>query len=95
MCVTVGDMVPERIVQALDFMFQNGFDSDEWMKLKYQLIRMIPWQLREKFTRKTAENGYLPVPNELEYEIMKLWANKTGRSVLFSNDGQDGKIDPQ
>lgn len=82
----------------LEFLHSIGFDPKTWKVLKAQLIREVRPDLRRMFSKATYVAKGVPLLdhlNELEYELMRRWVALTGKSLIFTDDGQARQIDPQ
>jgi hypothetical protein len=85
--------VHPRINVALLTFYSYASHVNQWLTVKKNILLMLPSVLRSRFSRRD-EKTKLQRPNALEYELMQRWANMTGRDVLFSNDGIEGKVSP-
>jgi hypothetical protein len=86
-------IVHPRINAALETFYVYASNVNNWLIVKKNILLMLPSRLRARFSRRD-EKTKLQRPNELEYELMQRWANMTGRDVLFTNDGIEGKVSP-
>jgi hypothetical protein len=85
--------IPDRVIEELENFHQCAGDVDEWITVKKHVVNSLPSNLRRLFTRRDEKTKHQH-PNEFEYELMSRWAALTERSVIFNNNGTQGKIDP-
>lgn len=85
--------IDDKIIEALHDFHMYADDVSEWIIIKRHILLMLPSPLRKKFSRRD-EKTKLQQPNELEFELMRRWVVLTGKQIIFTNDGTQGKIDP-
>ena len=74
MCI---DDFDPRIKNTVDFVMKYAGSSDDWVLIKKEIMKSLPWQLRTNFStrdRKTYEQRM----NDFEKMIAEYWKSKTG-----------------
>lgn len=69
-----------KLKEAVDFVMSYAQDSVDWVQLKKEIMKNLPWQLRTNFStrdRKTYEQSM----NEFERMLAGYWKSKTGREL--------------
>ena len=75
-------MIPERIVEQIDFVASYATDCDDWVTIKKQIMRGIPSQLRKNFSTrdpKTKEQWL----NDFEKELITYYKEMTGVKLIL------------
>jgi len=85
--------VDEEIIDAMNLFCGYAPFVNSWIDVKKNLLLLLPPKKRSLFSRRD-EKTKQQIPNAMEYELMQMWADLTGRPVIFTNDGQHGQIDP-
>lgn len=82
-----------QILDAVKEFASHASHVNEWIVVKKHVVNSLPSTIRVFFSRR-HEKTKLQHPNELEYELMRYWAALTGNTVIFKDNGTEGKIDP-
>lgn len=66
-----------RIKEAIDLVMRYVGGSNDWVQIKKEIMKSLPWQLRTNFStrdRKTYEQRM----NDFEKMVAEYWKTKTG-----------------
>ena len=70
-------MIPEKILQAIKEVAAYADSTDDWVRVKIEIMNRVPWQLRTNFSRrdqKTKEQWL----NDFEKAVIEEWKKITG-----------------
>mgnify|MGYP001598673632 FL=1 len=70
-------MIPEKILQAIKEVAAYADSTDDWVRVKIEIMNRVPWQLRTNFSRrdqKTKEQWL----NDFDKEVIEEWKKITG-----------------
>lgn len=70
-------MIPDRILEQIDFVALYVTDCDDWVEIKKQILLGIPSNLRSKFSTRDPKTKEQRL-NDLEREVIQYWKEKTG-----------------
>jgi len=70
-----------KIISALTLVHSYAGTTDEWMIIKKELLKALPWELRTLFSTR-GQNAEIQL-NDFEMQLAKRWTEMTGRPVLF------------
>lgn len=71
-----------KLKEAVDFVMSYAENSEDWVIVKKEIMKQLPWQLRVNFStrdRKTYEQRM----NDFERMLVEYWAERTGRRLLL------------
>lgn len=69
-----------RLKEAVDFVIQYAEGTDDWIVVKKEILKGLPWQLRTNFStrdRKTYEQRM----NDFERMVADYWKTRTGTEL--------------
>ena len=75
-------MIPDRIIEQIDFVASYAEDCDDWVTIKKQIMRGIPSQLRKNFSTRdplTKEQSL----NQFEQQVINYYRDLTGTSLVL------------
>ena len=75
-------MIPDRIIEQIDFVASYAVDCDDWVTIKKQIMRGIPSQLRKNFSTRdpiTKEQRL----NQFEQRVINYYRDLTGTSLVL------------
>ena len=75
-------MIPDRIIEQIDFVASYAVDCDDWVTIKKQIMRGIPSQLRKNFSTRdpiTKEQRL----NQFEQRVITYYRDLTGTSLVL------------
>jgi len=85
-------MIPERIVEQIDFVASYVADCDDWVTIKKQIMRGIPSQLRKNFSTRdpiTKEQRL----NQFEEQVIIYYKKATGTSLVLRTLSERRELD--
>jgi len=69
-----------KLKEVVDFVVSYAKDSGDWVQIKKEIMKHLPWQLRTNFStrdRKTYEQSM----NDFEHMLAEYWESQTGREL--------------
>ena len=75
-------MIPDRIIEQIDFVASYAEGCDDWVTIKKQIMRGIPSQLRKNFSTRdplTKEQSL----NQFEHQVINYYRDLTGTSLVL------------
>ena len=75
-------MIPDRIIEQIDFVASYAGSCDDWVTIKKQIMRGIPSQLRKNFSTRdpiTKEQRL----NQFEQRVINYYRDLTGTSLVL------------
>ncbi len=85
-------MIPERIIEQIDFVASYASDCDDWVTIKKQIMRGIPSQLRKNFSTRdpiTKEQRL----NQFEKQVINYYERVTGTSLVLRTLSERRELD--
>jgi hypothetical protein len=76
-------MITQKCLETIVFVFEYAHDVDDWMRIKRELLKLLPsierkyFSTRDPITKKQSMNDY-------EMSISKKWEELSGRKVVFN-----------
>ena len=85
-------MIPERIIEQIDFVASYTADCDDWVTIKKQIMRGIPSQLRKNFSTRdpiTKEQSL----NQFEEWVINYYRDLTGTVLVLRTLAERRELD--
>jgi hypothetical protein len=70
-------IIPDRVVEQLEFVASYVDDCDDWVTVKKEVMRGIPSSLRKNFSTRDPKTKEQQL-NKFEKYIIEYWKEKTG-----------------
>ena len=75
-------MIPERIIEQIDFVASYVSDCDDWVTIKKQILRGIPSILRKNFSTRDPVTKEQRL-NQFEKKVINYYEDLTGTSLVL------------
>ena len=75
-------MIPDRIIEQIDFVASYVEDCDDWVTVKKQIMRGIPSHLRKNFSTRDpiTKEQWL---NQFEEKVINYYKQTTGVDLIL------------
>ena len=69
-----------RLKETVDFVMSYVDKSDDWVLLKKEIMKSLPWQLRTNFSTRNRQT-YEQRMNDFELMLAEYWKSRTGTEL--------------
>lgn len=66
-----------KLKEAIDFVIDYAGDASDWVSVKKEILKTLPWQLRTNFSTRDRKT-YVQSMNDFEKMVAAYWKEKTG-----------------
>jgi len=73
-------MIPEDLKKLIDYTILYASDTNDWFKIKMEIINNFPPKQRSLFSRRHYSTKK-HILNSFDWEVIKYWENKTGKKL--------------
>ena len=84
-------IIPDRIVEQLEFVASYADDCDDWVTVKKEVMRGIPSPLRKNFSTRDPKTKEQQL-NEFEKHVIEFWKEKTGTELKLRSLSERRKL---
>jgi len=66
-----------KLKETVDFVISYTGESNDWISLKKEIMKSLPWQLRTNFSTRDRRT-YEQRMNDFELMLVEYWKSRTG-----------------
>lgn len=85
------DKISNLVEEALSFVFSYASSTDDWLKIKKELLKTLPPSERVSFSKRDPVTKK-QVINEFDVLVAFRWKQLTGKDVILRQDGHEKNI---